>query len=138
MIQLHAGYFIEELLPFLLNEADDNVEEAQKKVLALLRQLSYFEVDSSIPLEGHSTEPNSLVAVAGNLIGRGMPTRAPLSLAAHLLEHVWPGQSVETTDLGSIRYDLKGVEADWGQLLWRALHVIEPRLGDTPSRRQEL
>jgi superfamily II DNA helicase RecQ len=139
MTQLHSGYFIEELLPFLIKGAkEDEPGSARERVLGLLRDLSYFEVESSSPLEGHGTEPEALLAVASNLIARGMPTRAPLSLAAHVLQHAWPAEVAETVDLGTIRYELGGVTAEWEQLLWRALHVVEPRIQDTAGTRQQL
>lgn len=42
-------------------------------------ELSYFEVEASSPLEGHGSEPDSLLAIAENLLARGLLTRAPLS-----------------------------------------------------------
>ncbi|MBH8557916.1 DEAD/DEAH box helicase [Hymenobacter negativus] len=139
MAQLHAGYFIEEILPFLIKgAAEDGPGIGRDKVLALLRSLSYFELESSSPLEGHGTEPDSLLAVAGNLVSRGMPTRAPLRLVAQVLQQVWPAEVAEAIDLGTIRYELGSVTDEWKQLLWRALHVVEPRIQDTAATRQEL
>lgn len=139
MLQLHAGYFIEELLPFLITAAtEDTKADAQAKVRALLRELSYFEVESSSPLEGHGTEPDSLLAVASNLISRGMPTRAPLNLTTHLLKHVWPGGAADAIELGTIKYVLGEPEPERDRKLWRALHIIEPRLRDTAATRQQL
>jgi ATP-dependent DNA helicase RecQ len=140
MIQLHAGYFIEELLPFLTAAAaiDAPADKAREQILHLLRDLSYFEVASSSPLEGHGSEPDSLLAVASNLISRGLPTRAPLGLTAYLLRTLWPGETSESINLGSITYGLGKPDAARDALLWRALHIVEPRIRDTALTRQQL
>ena len=139
MIQLHAGYFIEELLPLLTTTAGGDAQgDAQVKVLELLRNLSYFEVESSCPLEGHGREPDSLLAVASNLIARGMPTRAPLTLTKHLLRHLWPNETEETEEFGTIKFQLGEADDARNLLLWRALHVVEPRIRDTAATRLQL
>lgn len=136
-MQFYAGYFIEELLPFLIGAAtEEGPGDARAKVLALLRDLSCFEVESSSILDDHGREPDSLLAVVSNLISRGMPTRAPLSLTAHLLRHLWPDTSSEVEDLGNIKYTLGMPNAARDQLLWRALHVVEPRIKDTAAMRE--
>ena len=50
-MQLHAGYFIEELLPRLCKAVGDEPKKAEKRVRALLQELAFFDVASNQPFQ---------------------------------------------------------------------------------------
>lgn len=129
MPQLHAAYCIEEILECLAASEKDNAVSIARE---LLTSLAYFELDSTHPLPDFAPEYTpeaSLLAVAINLVGRGLPTRAPLSVARLVLKEAWPS-AVENDDAqsGEIRFMLGQATAAFQQLLVRALHVIDPRI----------
>lgn len=144
MLQLQAGYFIEELLPVLSTGA--SIQGASvKQVHALLKALSWFEVESNVTFELAAPDydaisPHAIWTVAVNLLTRGLPTRAPLALAAAALAEHWPAANnfvdpqgnfnLEAIDVaGSLKFELSDVSIpEWAALLWRALHPIDPRL----------
>ena len=148
-MQLHAGYFIEELLPHLCNAVGEEPKKAEKRVRALLQELAFFDVASNQPFAEGNPDYNdagchyTVFAVAANLLMRGLPTRAPVALAAATLAEHWPGAplflaangqidlaQIDAADTGALRFALPVVpdEAAWAQLLWRALHPIDPTL----------
>jgi hypothetical protein len=92
-LQLQAGYFIEELLPALTVGATA-AGEGEQQVRDLLHWLSWFEVLSTKPFYPATPDydsapgtasPHTIWTVAINLLLRGLPTRAPLELAAAAL-----------------------------------------------------
>ncbi len=148
-MQLQAGYFIEELLPELEAGAR-RAGAARADCRALLRELSWFEVEGQKPQAFALAKPDygsqqntqaAILTVAANLLQRGVPTRAPLQLAAAALAEGWPiapdwlgktGEELLNTldTYGSLHFSLpKTVDPDrWADLLWRAAHPIDPRL----------
>lgn len=150
-LQLQAGYFIEELLPALTAGATA-AGEGEQQVRDLLHWLSWFEVLSTKPFQPATpdydsapgtTSPHTIWTVATNLLLRGLPTRAPLELAAAALAAHWPGGenfvtasgetnffAIERVEAGSLQFPLQelATPVGWPELLWRALHPLDPRL----------
>ena len=90
-LQLQAGYFIEELMPELVAGATA-VGGNEQQVRDLLHHISWFEVAGSQPFvvaepdyDTSTSSHQAIWTVAANLLMRGLPTRAPLSLAAAIL-----------------------------------------------------
>lgn len=155
-MQLQAGYFIEELESLLLEGATTNNRLGKSDLQNLLHELSWFEVQGSSAFNTaapayDAVAPYAIWTVAANLIMRGLPTRAPLSLAAALLSENWPiktdwldeaGQiDLETLDdRGSLRFRLPIVanQAEWTGLLWRALHPLDPRIQPGPALQRRI
>ncbi len=141
MLQLQAGYFIEELWPLLAKAAG-----SEESARALLHELSWFDVGCSHPFkmaapDYDKTGPQALWTVAVNLMTRGLPTRFPVPLAAALLTDNWPAATdfyaengllaFERLDTnGSLKFSLPEIpdSDEWANLLWRALHPLDPRL----------
>lgn len=154
-LQLQAGYFIEELLPALTAGATA-AGEGEEQVRELLRWLSWFEVESRQPFrlavpEYDDSSPHTIWTVAVNLLTRGLPTRAPLDLAAAVLAENWPGSEHLLTAAGETNFEIierKGSlgfpllevpePAEWAALLWRALHPLDPRVRPGAALRQQL
>ncbi len=132
----------------------------EQQVRDLLHHISWFEVAGSQPFvvaepdyDTSTSSHQAIWTVAVNLLMRGLPTRAPLSLAAAILAENWP----EATDLldnksgvnferidknkeGSLKFPLVDVpdSISWAALLWRALHPLDTRLRPGPSLHQQL
>jgi superfamily II DNA helicase RecQ len=134
MAQLQAGYAIEEVTRFLSSPQFQHPIPASK-VRAMLHHLSWFEVDSSVPFDGPGIEHDNeaLWCVAANLVSRGLPTRAPITLAEELLRRYWP-QGAEKDEAafekGTYTFSLADSAKPelWAKWLWRALHPVDPRL----------
>jgi hypothetical protein len=80
-LQLQAGYFIEELLPALMQGAEAAGGDEQQ-VRELLQWLSWLEVKSAQLLrqatpEYDNASPHTIWTVAVNMLTRGLPTQAP-------------------------------------------------------------
>ncbi|MFD1874336.1 DEAD/DEAH box helicase [Hymenobacter bucti] len=134
MSQLQAGYAIEEVVRFLSKPQFQHPIPATQ-VRELLHHLSWFEVTASVAFDqpGIEHDNEALWAVAANLVSRGLPTRAPVSLAEALLRHYWPQGAARDEvafEKGTYSFTL-GEPAKpelWAKWLWRALHPIDPRL----------
>ena len=143
-MQLQAAYVIEELEDHLTRAVTG--QDGAVTVRALWRELSWFEVTATNSFEWarpeyDATGPHALWTVAANLLARGLPTRAPLALAAATLAENWPeapawlnaaGQvdlvALDPLKRGSLGFALPPAPATWNALLWRALHPLDPRL----------
>jgi ATP-dependent DNA helicase RecQ len=157
-IQLQAGYFIEELLSSLEKGAEGAGGD-KKQVKDLLHWLSWFEVRSTKDFELGASEydhrpdsiaPHAIWAVATNLLTRGLPTRAPLELAAAVLAANWPGAENLLNEGkvnygivnqgGTLKFPLNELTepAAWEALLWRALHPLNPELRRDTTLEQQL
>ena len=156
IMQLQAGYFIEELESILLEGATANSKQAKTELQSLLHELSWFEVHGSTSFNAAAPEydavaPYAVWTVAANLMMRGLPTRAPLSLAAAILSENWPAKTnwlnesgqldFDTIDeRGSLRFILPDIDdqAKKARLLWRALHPLDPRLQPGPALNRQI
>lgn len=128
MPQLHAAYCIPEMLEHLPPSTAPIARE-------LLRSLAHFELESNRRLQdpgvaqSDADQTSSLLAVAMNLISRGLPTRAPLALSDAVLRAAWPGTfDPHDDELRGVGFDLGAVSPAFVRLLMRALHVVEPRM----------
>jgi len=125
MSQFHAAYVIPEVLD-TLTPSDRDIAQA------LLRSLATFELEADVPLpafDGGRTSLASLVAVAGNLVSRGLPTWAPLAMGEAVLRAAWPGTVASRDDpQRGVGFTLAQAPAGFAELLVRALHVTEPRM----------
>lgn len=135
MPQLHAAYCIPEVLESLTSS---NKAVAQD----LLRSLGSFELEVDCELEAFDvgrTELAGLLAVATNLVSRGLPTRAPLDLSESILRATWPGTATlyDNSQYG-VGFKLAEASANFQSLLVRALHVTEPRLSMDAFRARTL
>ncbi len=107
--QLQAGYVVDSIYEYL----SKNFEK--EKVTGLLRQLSFFEVDVQILSDKEKMISHPLIGVARNLLLRGLPTRPSLFLE----------QATRVENISKYRAE------DILLLLYRTLHLVDPRIGTT-------
>ncbi len=119
-VQLQAGYLIESLKEALLSKYGENADSISK----LLTSLSYFELISNIPFPELPSPIDPTLAVANNIISRGLPTRMSFSLEKKFIETFNYFESYE--ELGTLKNKLTAEHLI--EFLYRALHIIEPRL----------
>lgn len=123
-MQLVAAFFIDSIRKLLEENKDWT-----PKVNNLLRWIAEFHVDASFPIQNHR-EVEPLLAVAHNLLIRGLPTRPSVWVEDTIAERFNQFGKREDTKLGHIVYN-------WDQAsvlrdeIFQALHLIEPRLKRT-------
>ncbi|MEN9444205.1 MAG: hypothetical protein RIS47_1095 [Bacteroidota bacterium] len=119
MKQYQAGYITDFIEAFRLRFDDS------EKLEGLLGLLSHFEM--SIPAsQSNAPTVHPLIAVAHNLIIRGLPTRASVGLEQRLADLF--GKTAKTGSDGRIEFAPICVDSDSDQLIYRALHIIDPRI----------
>ncbi|GAB4286651.1 MAG: hypothetical protein Kow0098_02130 [Ignavibacteriaceae bacterium] len=121
-LQFQAGYIIESVKEFLL----DNFPTQKEVVNRLYYLLSNFNVQSSVDLSENVEEPNPTLAVINNLISRGLPTRLNLEIERKISTYFNCFQ--EYTEYGAIKRKFIPGDSKTSMLLYRALHIIDPRL----------
>ena len=91
----------------------------------LLKSLCFFNVASNVELKPNDDDP--LVAVVHNIITRGLPTRAS-ELVEQCFVETFGRTCCTTDDVGGITYDLGKEDPLFANQLYRALHIIDPRI----------
>lgn len=129
MKQLQAGYFID-----CLNENEES-QSSKLKLQGLKTNLSYFDIESTFEIAPICE--NSVLSVINNIITRGLPTRSPFFIE-DMLANTLSRTYKTVSDEGYISYKINNDE--FKHLLYRALHIIEPRytlteLKTKPARR---
>ena len=122
MKQLQAGYIIDGVEECLLKTFD------KEKIDGLLKQLSFFDMDTQDSIINEINNPEQILFVANNIISRGLPTRISLELEKTILNKFNIGNlNKKLSEIGSIKYDLD-ISESLGGKLFRAIHIIEPRI----------
>ena len=125
-MQLQAGYILESVRDELNNYAKTNNKLAELK--GLYRMLSTFEVQTEVNLK----TPNkiaSVLAVASNIITRGLPTLASINLEKYFADHLQITQRLDQKDRGKIAFPFISTELLYSkaETLYDALHIVDPR-----------
>ncbi|MCD8291953.1 MAG: DEAD/DEAH box helicase, partial [Prevotella sp.] len=115
--QFYAGYILDEVSDVLKKSMKANDADI------LFRSLSSFDVTSNKTFR-HPDEIDSKWAVVNNILTRGIPTIAPISIQEIFSKSFGTSKSLEI-DSPSIHYSPKR-ELDFLSL-YAALHIIEPR-----------
>ncbi|NUM50006.1 MAG: ATP-dependent DNA helicase RecQ [Flavobacteriales bacterium] len=123
-MQLQAGYIF-DFIKKKLSESNDNSE-----VSALLKSLSYFEIDSDTTTIDNS-KPE--LAVLSNLLSKGLPTRPSLFLEQAFLNTFKIGET-KTDELGNIETVPNSSFDSISKLLFQSLHTIDPRIKAEKSK----
>lgn len=126
MNQYQAGYIIESVNSALFSNL--MMEEVKGEIYGLLSFLGTFDVQTNIPLDVKSTIP-PLLAVATNIVTRGIPTLASVKLEEYFSDTLKYTHRKDDDARGSINFpvdkeDNKNLDAT---KLFNALHIIEPR-----------
>lgn len=121
-MQLQAGYIFD----FVKNKLQNDLNKTgTSEALALLENLSYFEVDSDLVEKNENDKPE--LAVINNLVSRGLPTRPSLFVENIFLNALELGES-QTDILGNIEAIPNNSFQTIAQYLFKALHIIDPRV----------
>ena len=120
MKQLKAGYFTSGINSLRTNDS------TSAKVDALIRQLCYFELDSSFDLAPDSADP--AIAVIYNIVSRGTPTYASQFIEGILSTTI--GKTLKRIDGdGTIYHEIQKDEVK--EAVFKALHIVDPRITDS-------
>lgn len=123
-MQLQAGYLFDFIKKKLL-ESHDNSE-----VTALLKSLSYFEIDSDTTTIDNS-KPE--LAVLSNLLSKGLPTRPSIFLEQFFLNAFKIGE-MKTDELGNMETIPNNSFDSISKLLFQSIHTIDPRIKAEKSK----
>jgi len=118
-MQLIAGY-ISDSIKKALSNFDKN------KINGLIRYLCYFDIETNIDFSSQSIE-NSFVSVINNIISRGIPTKPSVYIEKEFCKAFNKSRREFPVQLGSINF-LPEYTKDEKQDIFKALHIIEPRL----------
>lgn len=112
-MQLQAGYILESVRDALNAYAKRN--EKSPALNGLLRSLSTFEVQTGINLETPANPP-SILAVASNIITRGLPTLASVDLEEYFADKLAITHRSDNTSRGKVAFPFVNVDEDneWG------------------------
>ncbi|MCB0540835.1 MAG: DEAD/DEAH box helicase, partial [Bacteroidetes bacterium] len=125
-MQLQAGYIHDFVKKKLLTD------NKHSEVLSLIEYLSYFEVEGLV-----DASPNDKpeLAVLSNLLSRGLPTRPSLFIENSFLSALQLGET-RPDSLGSIETIVNQSFNSVSQYLFKALHIIDPRVNANRNRFQ--
>ncbi|MBL7960560.1 ATP-dependent DNA helicase RecQ [bacterium] len=117
-MQFQAGYVLDSVSKALKSD-----EVKKSKVEGLFRSLSYFDVQTSSPLNRHNVD--SIVAVANNIVTRGLPTKPSLFIEESFAK-TFEKTEKKVDTLETVSFDFKQVDTNFENLIFRAFHIIDP------------
>jgi ATP-dependent DNA helicase RecQ len=126
-IQYQAGYILESVRDGLGKYAKQNNKEGE--VSGLLNSLSTFNIQSDIKLDTPQEIP-SLLAVACNIVTRGLPTFASISTEQYFADALSLTQRIENHEQEKITFPfvaLQRSDENVSEQIFKALHTIDPR-----------
>jgi ATP-dependent DNA helicase RecQ len=128
-MQYQAGYILESVRSILKDHAIKHMKEPALN--GLLRSLCTFNVQSSLNL-GTPNQIPSILAVAVNIVTRGLPTLGSIDLEQYFADTIQLTTRKDDHERGEIRFPLindKFTTAESDEL-YKLLHTIEPRAKD--------
>jgi ATP-dependent DNA helicase RecQ len=117
MLQLKAGYFTNAIETLKTNGING------EKVEALVRELSYFDLETDLEIRNECQD--SAVAVLYNIVSRGTPAYAP-QFVEDILSTTIGKTMKRISPEGDIYREMPKREVQ--ELVFRALHIIDPRI----------
>jgi superfamily II DNA or RNA helicase len=128
-MQLQVGYILESVRDALNVYAKRH--DKSPALNGLLRSLSTFEVQSIVNLE-LPVSPPSILAVASNIVTRGLPTLASIYLEEYFANNLALTQRIDNKARGKVEFPLisnQDINVRGGGL-FKSLHAIDPRAND--------
>lgn len=120
MKQFQAGYILEAVKELLtIYSRKKNID-----INGLLSSLSTFNVETSLNL-GPSTKIPSILAVASNILTRGLPTLGNVYVEEYFADKLGLTKRVDDAERGKICFPF--IEDPDPKDLYKALHIIDPR-----------
>ncbi|WP_313977966.1 DEAD/DEAH box helicase [Xanthocytophaga flavus] len=126
-MQFQAGYLLESVKENLNKYAKQRGKTAA--LAGLLRMMSTFNIKTEINLDTPSNVP-SVLAVALNIITRGLPTFASIQTEQHFADAFRLTARKDDMDRGKITFPFIESKDNMGEILFKALHIIDPRAKD--------
>ncbi len=125
-MQLQAGYILESVRDSLTAYAKRT--DKSPALNGLLKSLSTFEVQSRLDLET-PLNPPSIIAVASNIITRGLPTLASVNLEEYFANKLAVTKRQDDIDRGKVAFPIfNSVEGNEnGKFFFKSLHTVDPR-----------
>ncbi|MDP8268584.1 MAG: DEAD/DEAH box helicase [Candidatus Tenebribacter davisii] len=108
-----------------LNEKMDHSANEAEIFDGLMNLLSSFEVETDLSFEEIPKHPDGILYTLHNLIIRGMPTWVSYELEKNMADAF--GLMEPYNNIGTIGFNFNG-DDDYKDLLFRAMHIIEPRI----------
>ena len=131
MIQLQAAYVLEAVHAGLEDWAGEDT--ARRLALAgLWQRLSTFDLVTTLP-DASAPDPISELAVATNLLTRGLPTLASIFVEEAFAKTCGRTARVDVADRGSITFPLSADMPLDAERLVDALHPVDPRYQNARS-----
>jgi ATP-dependent DNA helicase RecQ len=125
-MQLQAGYILESVRDAL--NAYAKRTDKSPALNGLLKSLSTFEVQSGLDLET-PLNPPSIIAVASNIITRGLPTLAGVHLEEYFANKLAVTKRQDDIGRGKVAFPIfNSVEGNEnGKFFFKSLHTVDPR-----------
>jgi ATP-dependent DNA helicase RecQ len=125
-MQLQAGYILEAVRDSLTAYAERT--DKSPALQGLFKSLSTFEVQSGLNLET-PLNPPSIIAVASNIITRGLPTLASVHLEEYFANKLAVTKRQDDIDRGKVAFPIfNSVEGNEnGKFFFKSLHTVDPR-----------
>jgi superfamily II DNA helicase RecQ len=121
-MQYQSGYLLGGVRNGLYSFAKD--QKVENQLNGLLRSLSTFDIESTLDFAIPTRVP-SILAVASNLITRGLPTIPSIFVEDSFSEYLNLTCRRDNLERGKIEYNLEAETA--AASLFKLLHVIDPR-----------
>ncbi len=120
-MQLQAGYILSGIIPELIKAGFE-----KQKIEALLNSICYFEVESSKPINNDDKELDPILAVAENIISRGLPTYSSNYLEEFFVK-TFNLTSKIIDETGGVNYSFKNPNPLEINQFYKVLHLINPK-----------
>lgn len=118
-MQFQAGYCLDSVWSNLIDSGRDI-----ERVKGLLKSISIFDVEGINEKQNKNIDP--VVAVANNIITRGLPTKPSTFVEETILEETGFLNKI-INDLGAISYKIEE-SMIFSRLLYRSIHLIDPKI----------
>jgi len=118
-MQQQAGYILDSISDLFRDT------EHKKHLAGMAKCLSYFDIKTNLDQKEDDIDP--IIAVANNIISRGLPTKPSIFIEQSFSEAF--GLTEKCTDeVGTVSFSFKEHSPDFRKLLLRAFHIIDPRI----------
>jgi ATP-dependent DNA helicase RecQ len=118
-MQQQAGYILDSISD-LFKDTERNTHLA-----SLAKQLSYFDIKTNLDLSQDNVDP--LIAVANNIVSRGLPTKPSIFIEQSFADAFELTQKYKD-EVGTVSFTFEKNRSDFKKFLFRAFHIIDPRV----------
>ncbi len=127
-MQLQSGYILSGVVPELIKAGFE-----KQKFEALLNSVCYFEIENSKTIKKDVKELDPIIAVAENIISRGLPTYTSNYLEECFVK-TFNLTSKTIDDTGGVNYPFKNLNSLQIKHFYSALHLANPKFNNDNVR----